>query len=416
LIRFTFARMRIEQLQPMKPTPIQSPANRRIRLGALGAEPFRLFFPAGALAGIIGVLLWPLHLWGLAGPYPGPQHAQIMALGFFGAFIFGFLGTALPRLLSAPPLALWQTGGLLGLHLAMVASLATGRVIQGDVLFLLLLAGFVACLVPRLHRRQDIPPPGFVLVGIAFLCAAAGAILRIMAARGEPDPAWVTLQRLLSYQGFVLLPILGIGPFLLPRFFGMPSSHDFPESTRIPPPAWTRKAWFALGIAALILMSFFVEAAGEFRLAHGLRFATTLGYLWRELPLFGAPTRNRTLGFCLQLALVGVLAGFLAVALVPRYRVSLLHLTLVGGFAVLTVVVATRVAFGHSGSLNALQQPNRWLLVAVGLMLFGMATRISGDFWPKILASHYSYGAILWTAGIAVWAWRVLPKMWIADE
>jgi hypothetical protein len=40
-----------------------------------------------------------------------------------------------------------------------------------------------------------------------------------------------------------------------------------------------------------------------------------------------------------------------------------------------------------------------------------MATRISGDFWPKIMASHYIYGAIVWIAGVLVWSWFVLPKV-----
>ena len=92
-----------------------------------------------------------------------------------------------------------------------------------------------------------------------------------------------------------------------------------------------------------------------------------------------------------------------------------MHLTLVGGFAVITFVVATRVVFGHSGNGALLKGRNRWLLVAVGLMLFGMATRISGDFWPKVLTSHYTYGALLWIAGVLLWAVYVLPKVLVAD-
>ena len=48
-------------------------------------------------------------------------------------------------------------------------------------------------------------------------------------------------------------------------------------------------------------------------------------------------------------------------------------------------------------------------------MLFGMGTRISGDFWPKIMASHYIYGALLWIGGALVWAFYVLPKVRLAE-
>ena len=95
---------------------------------------------------------------------------------------------------------------------------------------------------------------------------------------------------------------------------------------------------------------------------------------------------------------------------------SLLHLALAGGFAVLAFVVATRVVFGHSGNSAALKGRNRWLLAAIGLMWLGMATRISGDLWPKLMVSHYSYGAIAWIAGVLLWSAYVLPKVLTPDR
>jgi uncharacterized protein involved in response to NO len=119
----------------------------------------------------------------------------------------------------------------------------------------------------------------------------------------------------------------------------------------------------------------------------------------------------------LRIAFGALVSGFILIAIFPGYRVpGLLHLTLIGGFAVITFTVATRVLFGHSGNLEKLKLKNRWLLVAVGLMLFGMATRISGDFWPKIMFSHYSYGALVWVVGVAVWGFYALPKVLQADE
>lgn len=56
------------------------------------------------------------------------------------------------------------------------------------------------------------------------------------------------------------------------------------------------------------------------------------------------------------------------------------------------------------------------MLISTGLMLFGMATRISGDFWPKVLVSHYTYGAILWIAGVLVWSGCVLPKVFVTES
>lgn len=347
--------------------------------------------------------------------YPGQAHARIMAYGLFGAFIFGFLGTAMPRLLSAPRLAFWNVALLFVLYAVMVAAYAFQKMAWGDHLIVLLLLVFAGFMLARVRHRQDTPPPGFLMVLLALLCLLAGAAIGILPYYYEDlDPKWVALQRLLSYQGFILLPILGIGPFLLPRFFGLPSTHNFPEAL-VPPATWRRKAALALATGILIIGSFFLEIEGWFRTAHAIRFAVTVIYILLEFPFHKAPKVSTGLGFALRLAFISLVAGFIFIAIFPDYRISLLHLTLIGGFSVVTFTVATRVIFGHSGNLEKLQAPNRWLLVAVGIMLFAMATRISGDFWPKIMASHYIYGAILWIAGVLLWSCYVLPKVLVVD-
>jgi len=384
----------------------------RITLEVVGREPFRVFFPEGVFAGILGVALWPLYFAGVTSFYPGQGHARIMTYGLFGGFIFGFLCTAMPRMLSAP--ALWTRNVLVlfCLHVATVLAFAAEKILWGDSLFLVLLCVFATLMLWRARLRKDMPPPGFVLVGLAFLSVFAGTVLAVVEARSEElDARWVTLQRLLSYQGFVLLPILGIGPFILPRFFGLLSPHDFPEALA-PPGAWKKKAALALGAGVLIEVSFLLEARGWFRAGHAIRFVTTLVYLILEFPIQRAPKASNALGVSLRLAFAALVGGFVLIALFPAFRVSLLHLTLIGGFAVITFTVATRVVFGHSGNLEKLKARNWWLLVALGLMLLGMATRISGDFWPKIMASHYIYGAVMWIAGVLLWSSYVLPKVW----
>src|SRR4029453_12178871 len=126
--------------------------------------------------GIVGVSLWPLYFAQVTSFYPGTGHARIMGLGFFGAFIFGFLGTAMPRMLSAAPFRLRELIPLVLLHGGMVASFALGHVLAGDVLSVALVAVFAVCVAIRANRRKDLPPPGFVLVGLSLACVAAGAL------------------------------------------------------------------------------------------------------------------------------------------------------------------------------------------------------------------------------------------------
>jgi uncharacterized protein involved in response to NO len=293
----------------------------------------------------------------------------------------------------------------------MLVVLTIQNVAWGDYLFLLLLVTFITLMLIRVRHRKDTPPPGFILVGLAFICILAGSMLAVLQhSHEEFDSRWVSLQRLLSYQGFVLLPILGIGPFILPRFFGLPSPHDFAEM-KIPSAAWKKKAGLACTAGVFIIASFFIEVNGWFRTAYAVRFLTTLAYLLLEFPFHRAPKLTSALGASLRLAFVVLISGFIFIALLPEHRVGLLHLTLVGGFAVITFTVATRVVFGHSGNLEKLKGRNRWLFVAVAIMLLAMATRISGDFWPQIMLSHYSYGAMFWVAGVLLWSFFVLPKV-----
>jgi len=390
--------------------------NKRIKLSDIGREPFRMFFPQGVLSGMVGVSLWPLYFTKLIPLYPGQSHGRIMVCGLFGGFIIGFLGTAMPRLLSAPPLGVRNVFLLFALHLSMVAAFALQKMFLGDLLFVFLLLLFVSLMAVRVKHRKEIPPPGFILVGLAFLCVLAGGIIALFEPwMDETGAYWISLQRLLTYQGFVLLPILGIGPFILPRFFGLPSPHDLPEALQASG-QWKKKAALAFSAGALVIVSFFLESAGRVRIAHGLRFGITLLYLYLEFPFRSAPKINNALGLSLRLAFAALVSGFILIAIFPGFRVGLLHLTLIGGFAVITFTVATRVIFGHSGRLEKLKQKNWWLITAVGVMLFAMATRISGDFWPKIMATHYSYGAVLWIAAVLLWAAHTLPNVFITEE
>lgn len=388
--------------------------NQRASFHNLTQEPYRLFFPQAILAALAGVLLWPLHFAGIVAAYPGQNHARIMAGGFFGGFIFGFLGTAMPRMLSTDPLRGFAVVLLMAVHAAMVVCFATNHTVAGDLLLLVFLVAFAVPLIRRARQRKDNPPPGFVLVGLGLACMMTGALLGAGQHFIEASPFWILMQKLLCYQGFVLLPILGIGPFILPRFFGMASTHDFPDSLT-PSRDWLRKAALALAAGAIVLGSFVLEAAGWYRAGYGLRFLSAAGYFLLEFSFARAPKASHAFGASLRIAFALVFLGFLAIAIEPVFRTGLLHLTLVGGFAVVTFTVATRVVFGHSGKLAELQGRNGWLLVAIALMLLGLATRISGDFWPKIMQSHYNAGAILWIGGVVLWSWRVLPNVLVVE-
>ena len=359
--------------------------------------------------------MWPLYFGGLIESYPGAGHTRMMGQGFFGGFIIGFLGTALPRMLSTRPLPTLLIGWLLAAFGVFATADFLGHTAMGDAAFLVVLLSLVAGLGLRLVQRRDIPPPGFVLVALAFACAFVGTTIGLISAWVELSPVWLVLRPLLAYQGFVLLPVLGVGGFILPRFLGLSSKHNFPESKRAPAGWWPR-ALFALAAGVTIIASFALEVSGWYRVAYAVRFLASAGYLLNEVPFHRSGWSGGAFAWTLRSGLAMVLLGLLLVALMPAYRVALLHVCLVGGLGLVTMIVATRVVFGHSGNGAKLAAPNRWLWWAFGLIVLGMASRVSGDFLPQIMISHYNYGALFWALGIGIWAWKVLPKVLIPDD
>ena len=49
------------------------------------------------------------------------------------------------------------------------------------------------------------------------------------------------------------------------------------------------------------------------------------------------------------------------------------------------------------------------------LVVPAMALRFIGDFFPAQRGGMLSFASYLWMAGVVVWAWRVLPKIFFAE-
>jgi uncharacterized protein involved in response to NO len=379
-------------------------------------EPFRLLFPLGTAIGILGVLLWPLHIW-RGFPYPGVSHARIMIQGFLTCFVAGFLGTALPRLLDVPRMTLGETLFFAIALISVTIAHYTGHVSGGDQLFLLVLAVFVFALGSRFLLRKDTPPPGFVLVGFGLLSALAGSAILIMAQISSSlvSPAVLAFGKLLLYQGYLLLPVMGIGAFLLPRFFDLPNRQNFPESLAVPP-GWLRRAAFASACGGAVLLSFAIESAGFARMGTGLRAAAVLTYLIREVPVHKAGVGGGSLALGLRVALFSIPAGYALIAWMPERMLSFLHVVYITGFSLLTFIVASRVVLGHSGQSSRFRawiKPVFWMTLAVCVAMF---TRVSADWMPRFQLTHYGYASIAWIIGVIIWAAAILPSVRCADK
>ena len=368
-------------------------------------EPHRVFFPLGMLAGIGGVMLWPLYYAKWLGFNPIDAHPRLMVEGMLGAFVLGFLGTSFPRLAGNRQWFALEWLALLGLWLAVVVNAATGRVPAADGTFAVLLVGLWLGLAGRWAvGRRDTPPPGFALAMAGVLGAAIAAACLAWDGGRWLGLIGVTWAKLWLFQGFLLLPLMGIGPYMLPRFFGHPSSHSFDDSPR-PPAGWWPRVGSAVFWGLHIVASFALEVYGYPVLGQVLRAVVIGVWFAIETPVFRPAKTPSTCATVVRLAIIGLVAGCAAAGLWPAARIGSLHLAFAAGFGLMTVTVATRVVFGHAGRHDLLAGRVIWLRWIAGLLILAATTRMSADFLPKVQVSHHNYAA---------WTWALAGVIWLA--
>ncbi len=384
---------------------------------ALGfAEPFRIFFPVGLLLGAIGVALWPLFVWHAIEFYPAQAHVRLMIEGLMGSFIIGFLGTAGPRLLDAPPLVAVETCALLALQIVSAFLHLTQRQTAGDIVFLVLLLLFLGLIARRARARHDLPPPQFVLVFFGFVNAIAGIFL-VTAAKSMVNGLFANqLGNLMLNEGFVLFPILGVGAFFFPKLLG--GAKPRPSDLRIAASLWVKRSAIAVVTAVVIWSSFVLEAIGWIRTAALVRSLTTLTYFVIQGHLLEKPSPANAgfLAQCFRLGAWLLVAGLFLPAALPGYRLANLHLTFIGGFSIILFTVSTRVILGHAGQSHLFRKRLRFLIAALALLVIAMIARVGADFIPPARNSHLVYAALIWILAAAVWLVALGPKLSLSDD
>lgn len=368
---------------------------RKEGLRWLAAEPYRVFFASGALWSVVGVALWPLLYAGLLPFAPNLVHARLMIESFAGAFVVGFLGTAGPRMATAPKLTPAELIGLFALHQASGVLHLAQRPAWGDASFAALLGSLLLSLVIRVAKfRKEAPPPQMLLALTGLACGLAGSILHL-AGLGLRDPQTYRLANLLLYQGLLLPPVLGIGSFVFPRMLG----GDFGEPKTA---AQVRtKLLRATAAAPLLVGSFLLEAYGQVAAGYATRAVVAAGYLLLEVSWRPCQGGSLTTGLFWALA-----TGWLGIVLPPFFyaqHISIEHLLYIGGFGLLTLVVGSRVLFGHSGDLEGFFAKSWLARILVLLGVLAATTRAVPAWTPSTTVSHHVYAASTWAALASLW-------------
>lgn len=375
------------------------------RWAAYAAEPYRLFFPLGALAALLGGGYWLLLGLGLSRRYAPQDHGLMQVEGFAGSFAVGFLLTALPRFMDARPGGIPNLAAALALQIATIGLLLAGHVREAQIPFLLLMAQLLV-FAGRCHlQRTSAPPPETLFAVAGLLHGLLGAACLVGA-----GPAWQRMGLRIIEQGMLLALVLGIGSFLIPRLLGLwEPVVPVVGARRKGNPALARQTWY-VAAGALLFLSFWLEAAVDVRVGRWLRVAVLAAQVVPVLRLHRLPRRPAVAGILLWLSFWFVLAGQVLNAVFPAYESTVLHVTLVGGFGLMVLMIGMRVTVAHGGC-EPLWQSRALPLAVAALVFAALGLRFAAVLWPTRYVPLLAAGGMAWMLAVAIWAAVLVPRM-----
>jgi len=150
-----------------------------------------------------------------------------------------------------------------------------------------------------------------------------------------------------------------------------------------------------------------------------VRFAK-LGYGWREQTasallllvwkLWRLPGRRALSPYVLWGSGWMVMVGLWWLALLPASTLGALHVVFIGGFALLTVGIGTRVVVAH-GRHPMADEPRTLTPLVVATVAVALLARLGAEWAPaKALPMLGASGAV-WVLGWLLWALRAVPRM-----
>lgn len=325
-------------------------------------EPYRPLFILGFISAILGVVLWLFFTWGWIHFYPRLAHSQLMIFGFFAAIITGFLMTAVPRMTGTEdandlevfvPLLLIVTQWVLALRQMQAAA---------SVVYLFQIIFLVVYIGKRFTKRDHRPPAGFVFMPFAFVFAISGILIDLFQIQIGSVALSVTKPMIfLSGQVFLYNLILGLGSRLVPTLCRLPNA--------INPDVRYKDDFLKLTLFALFFnASFVIQFLGYEFIALTLRSLLMLFYSILVFKIQERPIQRTHLGFGIRLA---VLFMFLSDLLPLFFSLPVLyfqHLLYIGGFTLITLMVAVRVTLAHSGQSLDVEKTSK-TIIAVQFLL-----------------------------------------------
>ncbi len=378
-------------------------------------EPYRIFFPLGVLAGAIGASHWLFYALGWAERYSGFFHSAIQMKCYMMCFVVGFLMTAIPRFASAPTATGREVLIFILLIFINISFLFRENWIGSESTFIAYLVFLARFIVVRfINKKGNVSPPTeFVWIGIGIVHGIIGSSM-VLLGQFSIGPVWFAKAgKAMSEQGFLLSVVVGVGGFLAPRLMGNFSLIKPEEVRKLAQDKKTRRNRVFIHLTAGLILfgSFWLEGMNQMQTAYLIRaLVVTFELVFtRVLPRF--PVVKTLFSWLLWISMWMVLAGSWAAGLLIPYRIGMLHIVFIGGYALMTFTIGTMVVLSHGGEGPKLQRPI-FILKLVGLgMLAALAIRIAANFTAEHYFAWLGAVAAMWLVVGAGWLCFAVPKI-----
>jgi len=370
-------------------------------------EPYRIFFPLGIFWGAVGISQWLFYALKWIPAYSMQLHSAIQTEAYMGCFIVGFLLTAMPRFASAKPASVKEFLVFLVLLNAAPVFYLLHQWMNARLCFaawLLMLAFFAARRFLNKKNSGIQPPVEFVWIPAALLNGLSGVLMMTGADLHLFPSAANKTGKLLAEQGFLLSLVLGVGSFLGPRLMGtFRPSFQISKDVKILRRERAKALYLNAASAVCLLLTFCLEGLGM-TLPAFLARAFIIGLIYfRSRTLVLKPLVKDEFALLLWASFWMVFLGQAGVVFFPVYRPAFLHITFLGGYAVMTFAVATMVIFSHGGQPKRLEK-RTWQLPAVSAFLaFALVLRIAAVFFPEFFFILLASASVGWLLAAGLW-------------
>lgn len=367
-------------------------------------DPYKVLFPIGCFVAVLGVFFWILFQHRLISFFPRQSHANLMFFGFMWSFIAGFLMTAIPKMTrtrEASGLEITLASFLVFLQLVMNVRNLMNISVSLYAVQILFLIYFVT---RRILSHKRIPFEGFLFMPFAFLQALFGVGYLFLA-----DSPRIDFFYLLAGEAFVLNLIMGIGTRLIPVLSRVPNALAPNIAGR-----GDQKSLFLI-LAIILNLGFALQYWSDLvPFGIGLRLAVLVFISFKFFKVFQRGLAASMLALGLKCGVLLIIASYIFALSSPTSVLAGQHILYIGGFVLITFMVATRVMLSHGGQSLEYEISSKLIGTVGFLFILSAALRLlAGTQITGTMMSLSIYAVLL---GIAIWFYNFLKILLAAKD